>query len=111
MFNVVKTWKHCNLTCVVRHSVFNCPCGYVELPKNHPLYGVNYTEYSDDVDLNVHGGVTFSGKLFDIDGWFVGFDMAHAEDFDPFDWKKCIRTDSECESETNKLAEQLSIML
>lgn len=75
MFNVVKTWKHCNMTCVVRHGIFDCPCGYVKLPENHPLYEVNYTEYPDNVSLQVHGGVTFSGKLLD---------MAHFDDFDPY---------------------------
>lgn len=108
MFNVVKTWKHCNMTCVVRHGIFDCPCGYVKLPENHPLYEVNYTEYPDNVSLQVHGGVTFSGKLLDMDGWFVGFDMHILMTLIRITGKKCIRTDAECESETNRLAEQLA---
>lgn len=107
---IVKTWKHSNLTCVVRHGIFNCPCGYVKLPEDHPLYGVNYTEYSDCVDIDVHGGVTFSGNMVGMDGWFVGFGMAHFEDFDPHDWKRNIRAVEECERETDRLADQLADM-
>lgn len=33
--------------------------GYVLLPHNHPLYGVNY----NDIPVNIHGGLTF-GEYF-----------------------------------------------
>ena len=33
--------------------------------------------------LNVHGGVTFSGTLKDMDGWAYGFDCGHYMDFAP----------------------------
>lgn len=107
---IVKTWKHRNLTCVVRHGIFSCPCGYVKLPEDHPLHGVNYTEYDDCTDIDVHGGVMFSGIMTDMNGWFVGFDMAHLNDFDSHDLNKCIRTTEECERETNRLADQLADM-
>ena len=32
--------------------------GYVAIPKEHPLYGISY----DDVDIDVHGGLTFAEK-------------------------------------------------
>jgi hypothetical protein len=74
--------------------------GYVLLPKNHPYYGIDY----DSVNLNAHGGLTFSrefisenflkwveGLEFDgditiknfkeVDGyWMFGFDTSHYGD-------------------------------
>jgi hypothetical protein len=62
--------------------------GYVLIPEGHPLHGVHY----DNIDVNVHGGLTFS-ELVDIDlakkmhleqedigSWCVGFDTAHWND-------------------------------
>ena len=33
-----------------------------------------------DLLFDVHGGITFSGKLRDINGWWIGFDCAHSGD-------------------------------
>ena len=89
--------------------------GYVAVPKGHPLYGVSYSE----VDIDVHGGLTFAGKSevvnlhFDkskteyLDGdlpdgyWVFGFDTMHfmdSIDNRPREW---------CISETNRLKQQL----
>lgn len=105
---IVKTWKHSGMICVVRHGVFDAPCGYVAIPEDHVLYGLNYYDYPDYVTLHVHGCITFSGKLDGMQGWYVWFDMAHFGDFDPLDYAKCVRTDKECEHETNRLAEQIA---
>lgn len=45
-------------------------CGYVTVPEDHPCYGKGY----DEVDVCVHGGLTFS------DGGKFGFDCAHWDD-------------------------------
>lgn len=75
-----------DLVCVIRrmeHSgVLN---GYVGVNKEHPLFGIGY----DDVDnINVHGGITFSGygllKNEDKSIWWFGFDTAHYNDVCPF---------------------------
>jgi hypothetical protein len=47
-------------------------CGYVCVTKDHPWYG------KDDVDLDVHGGLTYS-DMRDGDWWF-GYDCAHLGD-------------------------------
>jgi hypothetical protein len=47
--------------------------GYVQIPLNHPWHGLHY----DDIDVEVHGGLTFNA-----DGW-IGFDTAHAFDYWP----------------------------
>ena len=67
-------------------------CGYVGVPQGHPWYGKDY----DDVDAEVHGGLTFanacSGKVChdehteevaNADVWWLGFDCAHSGDFIP----------------------------
>lgn len=52
-------------------------CGYVEIPKDHICYGVD----EDDLEeINVHGGLTFSGYLDFSDEYLLGFDCAHAGD-------------------------------
>ncbi len=70
-------------------------CGYVGVPPTHPVYGKSY----DDVDVSVHGGLTFANRCMDgpedhvvchkvsegesDDVWWLGFDTAHAGDLDP----------------------------
>lgn len=74
--------------------------GYVLIPNKHPFYNL----YHDDIDISIHGGLTYS-KLFnpekylkcfneyDYDGdvtldninmfndyWIIGFDTAHYGD-------------------------------
>lgn len=57
------------------------PCAYVEIPKNHPYYEVEYYEITDDID--VHGGFTYSesGLLLLDNTWILGWDYAHLGDY------------------------------
>lgn len=69
--------------------------GYVAVPRDHPFFGKDY----DDVDVEVHGGLTFAapgsniskdlpetevleGCLYDLDEdwWVFGFDTCHYMD-------------------------------
>lgn len=69
--------------------------GYVAVPRDHPFFGKDY----DDVDIEVHGGLTFAapgsniskdlpetevleGCLYDLDEdwWVFGFDTCHYSD-------------------------------
>jgi hypothetical protein len=84
--------------------------GYVVIPVAHPLHGVHY----DMIDIDVHGGLTFSelvddvlienfaGKLSEEDKgcWVVGFDTAHA-------YSNEEHTRAFVEAETNYLRCQL----
>jgi hypothetical protein len=72
--------------------------GYVDLPKTHPMYGVQY----DDINVDVHGGLTYSEEVNGM--WRVGFDTAHAGD-NYNNWNK-----QKVYKETKYLAEQLSQM-
>jgi hypothetical protein len=66
--------------------------GYVNIPEGHCYYNRNY----GDLDLNVHGGGTFSEPTlggshtaFSVyipeitECWWVGFDAAHFDDYVP----------------------------
>jgi hypothetical protein len=72
-------------------------CGYVGLPKSHPLYGVSYDELYD-TDGYCHGPpeeITYSngeahlrnvspseeGEILEV--WYFGFDKAHIGDLSP----------------------------
>lgn len=54
--------------------------GYIGLPKDHPWYGKHY----DDIDVDVHGGLTYSEDhkpKHEPDGlWWIGFDTGHYQD-------------------------------
>jgi hypothetical protein len=56
-------------------------CGYVGVPQGHPKFEVDYNQ----VDADVHGGLTFSDFIRENDSgtpglWYFGFDCAHAGD-------------------------------
>jgi len=53
-------------------------------------YAVTTQKVKDDIDINVHGGITYNGECFFLKEYFawgklftVGFDCAHAYDFIP----------------------------
>lgn len=58
-------------------------CGYVKIPKEHPYYGKG----RDDIDIEVHGGVTYNEIA--EDHW-IGYDCAHSQDYVPANehWEK-----------------------
>lgn len=57
------------------------PCAYVEIPKDHKYYGKNYL----DMNINCHGGLTFSSQngLPPIieNGFWIGWDYNHFYDY------------------------------
>ncbi len=67
------------LQCVIKKTPMGHLCGYVGVDKDHPYYQMHY----DDVDVDVHGGLSFAGELDDSGLWFFGFDCAHAGDYVP----------------------------
>jgi hypothetical protein len=83
--------------------------GYVLIPENHPLHGKHY----NDIDVDVHGGLTFSELVNaemveswgldkqDEGKWCVGFDTAHYAD-NLFKWSK-----EKVQEEAERLKEQL----
>ena len=71
-------------------------CGYVGVPKGHPFFEKSYDDLNEE-DINVHGGLTYSGKSQDKEMdyllppqgdstnniWWLGFDCAHYGDLLP----------------------------
>ena len=59
------------------------PCAYIEIPKDNPFYLLDYDKLEDDITC--HGGLTYSGTLDhiynDLSRWFIGWDYAHASDY------------------------------
>ena len=59
------------------------PTAYVEIPKGNKIYEKDYKE----IDLEVHGGLTYSrdflwiSKEKKLQGWFIGWDYAHYGDY------------------------------
>lgn len=59
------------------------PTAYVEVPKDHKYYLKN----CDEIDIDVHGGLTYSNNYLIVEGekitncWFIGWDYAHFGDF------------------------------
>ena len=59
------------------------PTAYVEIPKSNKIYEKDYSE----IDLEVHGGLTYSrdflwiSKEKKLQGWFIGWDYAHYGDY------------------------------
>lgn len=58
------------------------PTAYIQIPKEHKYFGKDY----DEIDLDVHGGLTYSSKQLRleneaIEGWFIGWDYAHGGDY------------------------------
>jgi hypothetical protein len=84
--------------------------GYVLIPQGHVFFGKSY----DDIDVNVHGGLTFAELVDeelvpmyselshdDIGFWMVGFDTCHFGD-NSQNWnEKNVR------DETSELAKQI----
>lgn len=56
------------------------PCCYVKLDKGHKYHGKNMF----DVNVEAHGGITFSEETSGddrwSDGWWIGWDYAHLGD-------------------------------
>lgn len=66
------------------------PTAYVKVNKKHAYYGKDYYDLPAEFDYIVHGGLTFaSGYLkyngrIHQNGWYFGWDYAHAGDYYAF---------------------------
>jgi hypothetical protein len=87
-------WVHEGLACLALRGPMGSWCGYVGVPRAHPLHGCHYAEDARVSALEVHGGITYSAECTDDichvpapgmpdDVWWLGFDCGHAFDFSP----------------------------
>lgn len=65
------------------------PTAYVKISESHKYYQKHY----DDIDIDVHGGLTYSkdhlwiSESQEIEGWFIGWDYAHYNDYAGYEEK------------------------
>lgn len=98
--------------CWARRGPLDHWCAYVGVPEGHPAHGADYS----DVDVDVHGGLTFAGTWDDHPGlWWLGFDCAHLGDLvpgNPSRWRDEVYRDLEyVRRECARLAAQLAARL
>jgi hypothetical protein len=75
-------WIQNGLNCLILRNPLGSLCGYVGVPEDHKYYGCGW----DDIDVCVHGGVTFADTMEDQIGnglWWIGFDCSHCDDLTP----------------------------
>ena len=65
-------WK-----CRIRRPGGGYLCGYICIPENNKYYLKDF----DEIDIEVHGGITYSEKK--EEGNWIGFDCAHINDYTP----------------------------
>ena len=65
------------------------PTAYVRIPENHRYYKKD----AEEIDIDVHGGITYSCDYLYIEnnqkmeGWFIGWDYAHLGDYAGYEEK------------------------
>lgn len=140
-------FRHVELACFLRRSRVGAWCGYVALPPSRLLkrlvkYGrmqlplrerkpvfstrvMRRVPYDHRLlrGIEVHGGLTFFGKLYSLKGGrgdrrtVLGFDCAHASDFIPGYGSRieqpfaAYRTKEFVINETKRLAEQIRALI
>src|SRR5262252_4875039 len=83
-------FEHAGFPCLALRNHYGCWCGYVGVPAGHPAYQQAYT----DVNVEVHGGLTYAGECSppichipkpdqSDDVWWLGFDCGHCFDLLP----------------------------
>lgn len=74
---IEREFEESGLQCCTRTNDMGHRCGYVALPKGHPLFGKDYDKcYDIAPDLEVDGGITFASGTDDV--WILGWDAMHA---------------------------------
>lgn len=72
-----REFEESGLQCCTRTHDMGHRCGYVALPKGHPLFGKGWDDWHDIApDLEVDGGITFANGTDDM--WILGWDAAHS---------------------------------
>ena len=71
------------------------PCAYIEIPKSHKFFKMDYDDIYWNYEIECHGGLTYSeDHLWNLkDSWFIGWDYAHYGDFSMRDY--CVFGDNE----------------
>lgn len=96
-FKIEKDFMIEGYRCVIVGQNLGHRCGYIAIPKGHEFYGVGY----EDIDIDVHGGWTYSENskweypVIANDIWWIGFDCGHYCDGKDLELIKSFGKDSE----------------
>lgn len=75
-------FEHRGVLCqILRHPELLHLCGYIRVPDGHPWDKMDYDECDREYNTGVHGGLTYAHR--EDDGYWIGFDCAHAGDYCP----------------------------
>lgn len=122
LWHVEKQFDYKGYRCVVVMQTMGHRCGYVGIPKEHPLYNTFYGDYLDikkdervqiDAYFSCHGGITFSdgGVCSDYpiksDLWWFGFDCSHYNDIPDYQEAKRIFREADVIFQRLSIAEDL----
>mgnify|MGYP000849681354 FL=1 len=113
-FHVEKDWTtRAGLRAVVIYKdSMGFRCGYVGVPKEHPLHGKSYEDVYYN-DFYVHGVITYSGcEQYPVEHnglWCFGYDCAHLGDATAFAGYsgEVLRSLEYCVDQCESLADQL----
>lgn len=72
-------WVCSGYVCRVARNDLGVWCGYVGIPKNHPAYQKKFS----DIEVRIHGGLTYSGTDTSQNIWWLGFNCGHGWDIIP----------------------------
>lgn len=107
---IYKTNNGLSYKCEIKRSELGFLLGYIHLSKDNDFYG------KVDIDVSVHGGVTYNNYWkYDIeDFWVIGFDAGHFGDLVPLleiglnSESNIYRDMQYITNECNSMAEQIS---
>ena len=99
---IIETFDYKGYKCMIKNnSMYNTKLGHIVIPNNDKLYNAKW----DEIDINVHGGITFAGEL---DGEFViGFDCMHFFDLDMKDNEEDAAKIFECNKTIDYVRQEL----
>jgi len=121
--DILSKGKHHGFEWMVIHNGSGYRCGYMRVALGHPWHGKGY---DDDLNVEVHGGLTFAHADVPCDApgadtdWWLGFDCAHAfdapdpelpQDKQQYSWRplfgdRDVRTQEYVEAECKSLCQQ-----
>ena len=73
---ILKEGTHEGFNYMICHNGNGFRCGYIEILEGHPWWNKDY----NDIEADVHGGLTYADKDYDNYNWWIGFDCAHLYD-------------------------------
>lgn len=77
---IIKQWEQSEIQCLIVRGASGL-CAYFGINLNHPLTKIKY----EDINLNCHGGVTYSGigegTCRSEKYYWIGWDYSHAYDY------------------------------